>query len=297
MSAQRIVPERIAFGRIATFVAIGLCACDDPPQGPSTIDAASSASIAASDTPAAASASARSTPAEKPPCPEGMTQIESFCVDLYEASLVRASDGAPHSPYERPKASEKVMAVSRRDAVPQAYLDRWEAQAACQAAGKRLCRATEWYRACAGTTRNRFPYGARQIKNKCNVGKGHLLTKVFGKVFFTKDAHYNSPLLNQEPGFLAKSGEFAECVSEDGVYDMVGNLHEWIADDVSAKLIKDLPLEKGDHWLGKRGMGVFMGGYFSSKGEHGRGCLYATATHAPEYHDYSIGFRCCADVK
>ncbi len=78
---------------------------------------------------------------------------------------------------------------------------------------------------------------------------------------------------------------------------MVVNLHEWIADDVSAKLARDLPLEKGDHWMGKRGMGAFLGGYFSSHAEHGHGCLYVTATHAPEYHDYSTGFRCCASPK
>jgi sulfatase modifying factor 1 len=39
-----------------------------------------------------------------------------------------------------------------------------------------------------------------------------------------------------------------------------------------------------------------MGGYFSSHGEHCRGCAYVTATHAPDYHDYSTGFRCCRDL-
>ena len=227
-----------------------------------------------------------------PPCPADMAHVASFCIDRYEAHLTRA-DGAEHSPYERPKAGERYVAVSRAGVVPQGYVSREEAEAACAGAGKRLCRAVEWYRACSGAGGDAYPYGPKLEKGKCNVGKPHLLTKVFGHVFFTKLAHYNNPRVNQEPGFLAKTGEYSECVTDSGVFDMVGNLHEWVADDVSAKLIKEVPFEKGDQWFGKRGMGVFMGGYFSSHAEHGHGCRYATATHAPEYHDYSTGFRCC----
>ena len=29
----------------------------------------------------------------------------------------------------------------------------------------------------------------------------------------------------------------------------------------------------------------------------GAGCLYATTAHAQSYHDYSTGFRCCADPR
>ena len=57
---------------------------------------------------------------------------------------------------------------------------------------------------------------------------------------------------------------------------MVGNLHEWVADP----------------------SGTFYGGYYqdvSSKG-HGEGCGYLTTAHEARYHDYSTGFRCCADV-
>ena len=220
-----------------------------------------------------------------------------FCVDRFEAHLAEqtATGEAPHSPYHRPKATKTYVARSDKGVPPQAYINRIEASAACEAAGKRLCKAREWYAACAGSFGNKYPYGNTYNKTTCNVNKGHLLRKVFGRVRYSEHDHYNSPRMNQTPGFLAKTGEFSGCVSGAGAYDMVGNLHEWVADDVSAKLAKELPLEKGNHWLGKRGMGVFMGGYFSSRGEHGRGCLYVTATHAPDYHDYSTGFRCCDD--
>ncbi|QXD15378.1 hypothetical protein GQ464_000010 [Rhodocaloribacter litoris] len=30
---------------------------------------------------------------------------------------------------------------------------------------------------------------------------------------------------------------------------------------------------------------------------HGEGCLYRTTAHGRTYHDYSTGFRCCADAR
>lgn len=218
-----------------------------------------------------------------------------FCVDRYEANLVAATSGKAHSATQRPTPGVRYRAVSVGGVLPQAYVNRIEAASACENAGKRLCGAREWYQACSGSKRTKYPYGNDFEAGRCNVDKGHLLHKLFGNVTYTYDAHYNNPKLNLTPGFLAKTGEYASCASQSGAHDLMGNLHEWVADDVSAKLRGELPLEKGDQWLGKRGMGVFMGGYFSSHGEHGTGCLYVTATHAPDYHDYSTGFRCCTD--
>ncbi len=252
--------------------------------------------LPAATTPAPAASS--SAPTRKSPrCPEGMSPVGKLgvCIDRYEAHLVDAKNPAKvHSPYERPSVDETYAARSSPGVVPQAYVNRLEASAACEAAGKRLCRAAEWYRACSGSSGRRFPYGNDLVADRCNTGKGHALTKLFGHVTMTYDAHYNSPRVNQQPGFLDKTGADPKCVTENGAFDMVGNLHEWVADDVSAHLKQELPLEKGDQWMGKRGMGIFMGGYFSSHAEHGHGCLYVTATHAPDYHDYSTGFRCCA---
>ena len=42
------------------------------------------------------------------------------------------------------------------------------------------------------------------------------------------------------------------------------------------------------------GHGVFKGGYFVDAKINGNGCEYTTTAHSPDYHDYSLGFRCCA---
>jgi formylglycine-generating enzyme required for sulfatase activity len=273
---------------LVALAALGCSAESKPPDATSTVAKSSSAPPAT-----AASTRASATPA----CPPEMARVERFCIDRYEAHLVDANDPEhPRDPYHRPPPDAHVVARSRAGVVPQAYLNRFEAAAACGAAGKRLCAAAEWSRACAGPRGLRYPYGNTKIEGRCNVGKGHVMHKVFGDVRYTFDDHYNSPKLNQEPGFLEPSGASSGCESAEGVHDLVGNLHEWVADDVSADLLRRIPFELGADKLGTPGNGIFMGGYYSSHGEHGAGCAYATTAHKPDYHDYSIGFRCCADA-
>jgi sulfatase modifying factor 1 len=55
---------------------------------------------------------------------------------------------------------------------------------------------------------------------------------------------------------------------------MVGNLHEWTNDP----------------------NGTFQGGYYLDTHQNGDGCGYRTTAHEFTYHDYSTGFRCCADA-
>lgn len=86
----------------------------------------------------------------------------------------------------------------------------------------------------------------------------------------------NDPALGQVEGALAHTGDHAECRNAFDVYDMVGNLHEWVATDAS------LP------------HGTFAGGYYLDTTINGDGCRYRTVAHAHDYHDYSTGFRCCA---
>jgi formylglycine-generating enzyme required for sulfatase activity len=79
---------------------------------------------------------------------------------------------------------------------------------------------------------------------------------------------------------------------------MVGNLHEWVSDTVDRRLPLKLPLRDDirDKIRVNTGNGIFMGGFYSTTSEHGRGCAFVTIAHEPKYHDYSTGFRCCRDA-
>jgi formylglycine-generating enzyme required for sulfatase activity len=84
----------------------------------------------------------------------------------------------------------------------------------------------------------------------------------------------NDPQLNRLSGTVAATGSHAQCTNDYGVYDMVGNVHEWVDDPE----------------------GTFLGGFYLDTHQLGDGCNYRTPGHDVYYHDYSTGFRCCADV-
>jgi len=214
-----------------------------------------------------------------------MVLARLFCIDRYEAYVVELDEGGgekPHSPFS-PVTGLNVRAKNEVGVVPQAYISRVEAAGACANAGKRLCTGDEFILACSGgkPDENDYPYGGHERQlGVCNEGKGSSMVRFFGKnpKGWSQD-DLNDPRLNQWDGGLARTGSFAKCVSPFGVYDCVGNLHEWV--------------DEAD----PRGRGRFRGGFYGDAENHGPGCKYMTHGHMPTYHDYSTGFRCCADPK
>jgi hypothetical protein len=212
------------------------------------------------------------------PCPEEMALVDGrFCIDKWEASLIElTADGErPFSPYQTPE-STVVRAVSLAGVVPQGYVSRDQADLACKASEKRLCDEDEWVTACRGDPPHTFPYGDEREKGTCNDGgisPLHVYYPEAPTTYFM--GPMNDPRLNQTPNTVAKTGEYAKCTNSFGVFDMVGNLHEWV---LSARA-------------------TFRGGYFQDTKINGDGCTYHTTAHGAAYHDYSTGFRCCADAK
>ena len=204
-----------------------------------------------------------------------------FCVDKYEGMLVGldALDAAfPWSPFASP-GTQKVRALSVAGVVPQGYINKLQARSACENAGKRLCKNTEWTRACKGSGITTYPYGATRLPGVCNDARTpHPAIQYFGAndpQVWNKLGH---PCINQLPDSLDATGRRPGCISEDQALDMMGNLHEWIED------------------VSPRGTGMFRGGYYVDTVINGSGCNYTTTAHAENHWDYSTGFRCCADL-
>jgi formylglycine-generating enzyme required for sulfatase activity len=230
-----------------------------------------------------------------------MALVGNTCVDRYEAHLVVAkSDGSlrRHPEHERPREGTRYEARSEPGVRPQSYISSLEAATACENAGKRLCSLIEWTRACRGPEDTTYPYGDSVQPKRCNTGQKHILAEVHGKdpMLWTYD-HFNDPELIKQ-GALAPAGQFSECTNGYGTFDMVGNLHEWTADRVDRSLPSKVPLPPkiAQTVRRKRGFGIFMGGFFSTFAQHGKGCEFITIAHEPKYHDYSTGFRCCKDA-
>jgi hypothetical protein len=240
-------------------------------------------------------ATAIAPPAPPPICPTGMVLLRRlqgpYCIDRYEASLERVKpDGTVtrHPFNENVDGLEKeIRAVSVKGVRPQGYISGVQAAAACQNAGKRLCEIDEWVLACRGPKGTKYPYGDERKPNVCNdrfrvldhhpvpiLWKKDPLDRTNDKLMW-HPKFMNDPRLLELPNTTTPTGAFEKCTNEYGAFDMVGNQHEWVNDPE----------------------GTFFGGFFMDTFQNGEGCEYRTKGHPFDYHDYSTGFRCCADPR
>jgi hypothetical protein len=95
---------------------------------------------------------------------------------------------------------------NKRGVRPRAVGDLAEAQKLCAQIGKRLCTKAEWQRACRGPENLTFPYGNKYDPSKCA----------------TKPPGGETPPVQP-------SGSWTDCRSAAGVFDMSGNMAEWVA--------------------------------------------------------------------
>lgn len=216
-------------------------------------------------------------------CPKEMALVAGrVCVDRWEAGVVQTvgAEELPWSPFKSLDGkTARFRAVSKAGIVPQGYISGRQAELACRNAGKRLCTASEWEAGCRGPKHTQFPYGNERTAGVCNddirerhpVIEATSMLGIHGRKVWLDGM--NLDIINQLPNTVAKAGERSACVTEEGLYDMVGNLHEWVAD----------------------ADGTFRGGYYMDTSQNGDGCSYRTTGHDFTYHDYSTGFRCCTD--
>jgi formylglycine-generating enzyme len=221
-------------------------------------------------------------------CPPDMASIDDvYCIDRFEASLVEIlpnGDERAWSPFDALDRQNGafgrapvVRAVSAQGVTPQGYISEVQAKLACARSGKRLCKAPEWKKACMGPSKTTYPYGAHNEPGRCNDHGRSPMATLFALGGNSRPSlwtpHMNDPALNRLTGTVAATGSHAGCTNDYGVYDMVGNVHEWVDDPD----------------------GTFLGGFYLDTHQLGDGCNYRTPGHDIYYHDYSTGFRCCAD--
>ncbi|HET9960312.1 MAG TPA: SUMF1/EgtB/PvdO family nonheme iron enzyme [Polyangiaceae bacterium] len=235
----------------------------------------------------------------------------------------------PEVPWVQRSRSDYVpRAVSEAGVVPQGYLSYWLAKKACENAAKRLCTENEWVTACKGQSGAKFPYGSSYDPNACNVYRAvHPATALHGAAFYG----HRDPRLNlvSEPSgapLLRLTGSSPACRSrfgDDAVFDMVGNLDEWVeasptsetSSGSSAKAVSSRgrghssqrhaaarggrllqgagPSTAGPSAAGSPApnIGAFLGGFYARATREG--CEARVGSHAPAYYDYSTGTRCC----
>jgi hypothetical protein len=175
----------------------------------------------------------------------GKTVKKHFCIDQFEY---------PNQPGAKP-----------------AVMTTWvQAEATCAKEGKRLCNESEWTLACEGQEHLPYPYGYARNSEACNIDKPHpdVDERALASAA-TRDAEV-ARLDQRDP-----SGSREACVSPYGVYDMTGNVDEWVVNESGR------PFKSG-----------LKGGYWGPVRDR---CRPMTTAHNEEFSFYQIGFRCCGE--
>jgi hypothetical protein len=224
---------------------------------------------------------------EKGECSKGMISVSNIdtltCVDAFEAST---GDKCPVQTPENVLGSvqnlESSLCVpeSSMQRPPWRFITREQAMRSCARVGKRLPTSAEWYA---------LALGLSSIDASCNVNKGQ----------------------------VARTGEHDACVTPQGAYDLVGNVWEWVSDDIMSGKYRDSnlpdsgyvtqvdadgmaiatgntedPLFNADYfWSRSDGtFGVIRGGYYDSGSDAGIYSVHADTL--PTTASPGIGFRC-----
>jgi len=181
-------------------------------------------------------------------------------VDTVEAAgiveVFRYEASRPNAMVDDSGTGDDLPACSERDVFPWVSIIRDDAAAACERSGFSLCTMDQWLLACGGSGHQPFPYGTVEKPGYCNdhqAGGGKLLP----------------------------SGSKPYCVSPDGVYDIIGNVWEWVSTPGAAGEVR------------------YTGHGYKVTAIRPRGelkCDTGYQTGQLEYDQPYVGFRCCREL-
>ncbi len=233
-------------------------------------------------------------PAAIDPCPEGSVLVDGdFCsnaeevctrhVDELGRTVPAPADGslgrcAGFRYPTRCLSAQKVhmrYCIDRyeypnvKGQIPQSWMSWYEAKSACEGQGKRMCTQSEWAFSCEGPDMKPYPYGDGYHRDRtaCNFDNDETGVNVRAD---RKD-------LRMLDRFLKPSGSQPRCVSPFGVYDMPGNLDEFVINESGHPYKSGL---MGGHVFGVR-----------------NACRPMTNGHNEAFSWYETTARCCANAQ
>ncbi len=205
--------------------------------------------------------------------PEHQVYLQSFYIDLREVTQQEYDRYAKMTKREQPLVTvfeEDISKIQGPD-LPAVGVSWNDALAYCRWAGKRLPTEAEWEKAVRGEGRRRYAWGDTFERHRANLD-------------------------GEEDGYryLAPPGSFESGRSPYGVYDMTGNVAEWVADTYAEDYYKETPYrdppgpDDGEHK-------VIRGGSWR---ESPMGARVAKRFQAKMWRTEStIGIRCAKDVE
>jgi hypothetical protein len=166
---------------------------------------------------------------------------------------------------------------NKKGEIPALLISWTDAKKVCEGLGKRLCGEDEFNFACEGEAMLPYTYGYVRDPNICSIDKPYRKRerKLYKYERCMKDPACKAELEKLDQRLPA--GSLPKCVSPFGVYDLNGNINEWVVRP--NQKYPDRSGLKGGWWGPVRGR-----------------CRPTVGFHKEEDYGYEEGFRCCKDA-
>ena len=207
--------------------------------------------------------------------PVSAVYLDDFYIDVYEVTNAAYKECVEDNACETPKNSfdafeKQYYGTSEYDNFPVIYVSWPMAKAYCEWRGARLPTSAEWEKAARGTDQRRFPWGEE---------------------IDCRNANYHGC-----EGNTSEVGAYTKDKSPYGVYDMGGNVSEWVFDSYSPTHYRFLtppstnPVydELSDSHVLRGGSWVLESGYARTTSRR--------KGYPLDGNSYAIGFRCARSV-
>jgi len=201
--------------------------------------------------------------------PKRKVQSTGYYIDRYELTNSKYKKYMEATGAKAPPNWEKGQIPKDKEEHPVTYVTWFEAHDYCKWVGKRLPTEQEWERAARGDNGNKYSWGNDYDETKANLNSGE----------------------------VKRVGSYVDDKSPHGVYDMAGNVMEWVDDWYDAypdnpSFNKDYGGDK--HKVLRGGLGGMSGHYVINK-------IYARGANRNYYIPGGAGddggFRCAKSYK
>lgn len=193
-----------------------------------------------------------------------VVEVQPFLMDRFEVTVGEFKAFAEETGYRpsHPTSGDFWIDLFSRESLanhPMVFVSLRDAQAYARWVEKRLPTEAEWQRAAAGRKGFRHPWGTLFHPNRCNT--------------FELGLYYTTNV-----------GTFESGRSEDGCYDLCGNVWEWTASTLAEVRTSGLPV---------RGNIIKGGSYYSTRDK-----AESESFVIEEVSNFNsgLGFRCVRDV-
>jgi len=206
--------------------------------------------------------------------------VDAFYIDKFEVTNGRYLEFVKANGHRVPQnPTNPTRNLWQGEDITEALVDRpvvnvdWaDADAYCKWAGRRLPTEAEWEKAAKGTADRRFPWGNVEPTDK------HL--------------NYNQRWIGEKT--LMPVGSYEAGKSPYGVYDMAGNVWEWVNDWYDSRYYEKSPSRNPTGPEAGKGKVLRSSGW---QVETPLARIFTRVESDPTIRNESTGFRCAADAR